>query len=63
MFRTIIAGALLVTSAGAFASDVSSERRQAFRERPQKVERVASVSARSTPVEARPAQAICMCTK
>ncbi len=62
--KMFVAVALVVTSASTFASDVSSERRQAFRERPQMVERrAASVAAPSAPAKTAPALTSCTCTK
>jgi hypothetical protein len=63
--KMIVAAALVVTSASAFASDVSSERRQAFYEKAQKIERrapSAATNAAPSPTP-KPALAVCTCTK
>jgi hypothetical protein len=62
--RMIIAAALVLTAVSALASDVSSERQQAFHERAQRVERSAPAAATtSAPAKTGPAMVSCACTK
>jgi hypothetical protein len=60
--KMIVAAALVAATASAFASDVSSDRRQAFYEKAQKVERRAAAT-NSGPATPAPAVAVCTCKK
>ncbi len=63
--KMFVAAALVVTTASARASDVASDRHQAFYEKAQKIDRHAASAATSpTPsTTPRPAVAACTCAK
>jgi hypothetical protein len=60
--KMIVAAALVVTSANAFASDVSSDRHQAFYEKAQKLDRRAASAATSPAPSATPGPTVVACT-
>ena len=60
--KMIVAAALVVTSASAFASDVSSDRRQASYDKAQKIDRHASSTATNPATSTTPGSALAVCT-